>query len=162
MILSLLLKKALPFTLTFVVGTMLGGLSWLFGGPEPKAEATLVTSTYEFKGRCGSMRRRRLVAETKPLVILFKPDAWLPRGSEQAGGGEREASVRVTFGADGRVQDVRPLVSTPDARGESLVEVKEGWEAAERAARSIRFTPELVDSVPVTVTKDVEIRLRTY
>ena len=74
MIVSLLLKKALPFALTFVVGTALGGLSWLFGGSEKKPETTLVTRTYDYGSRC-RMRSHQLVAESKPLVILFKPAA---------------------------------------------------------------------------------------
>lgn len=151
MMLSLLLKKALPFTLTFVVGTALGSLSWLFGGSEKKGEGTLVTRVYDFKGGCGSRHRRRLVAESKPLVILFKPDARFPPTDA-----EPSAWVRVTFGAGGKVLDVEP---TEKARpGER--QVKSGpsrWEAIERAARGIQFTPETVNSVPTTVTKDVEI-----
>lgn len=154
---SLLLKKALPFTLTFVVGTALGGVSWLFGGSEKKAETALVTRTYDFQKRCGSRRRhRRLVAETRQLVINFKPDARRPLGVRDEGG--RSATVRVTFGADGRVQDVRPLVSWFHGRDDSLVESKARWEAVERAARQIEFTPETVDGFPVTVDRDVEIR----
>lgn len=156
---SLLLKKALPFTLTFVVGTALGGVTWLFGGSAKKAEtAPLVTTTYEFKSRCGSRVRRRhhLVAETRQLVINFKPDARRPLGVRNEGG--RSATVRVTFGADGRVQDVRPLVSRFHGRDDALVESKARWEAVERAARQIEFTPETVDGVPVSVTRDVEIR----
>jgi hypothetical protein len=65
--------------------------------------------------------------------------------------------VRVTFGADGKVQDVRPLASWFHGREDALVEVKARWEAVERAARQIEFTPETVDGVPVTVTRDVEI-----
>ena len=157
MMFSLLLKKALPFTLTFVVGTALGGLSWLFGGSEERSETRLVTSVYNFKSGCGSRHRRRLVAESKPLVILFKPDARLPLGAEPEEGA-RPAVVRVTFGADGKIQDARPMSFRFHGRDESLVEVKALWESVERAARQIRFTPETVNSVPVTVTRDVEIR----
>src|SRR5687768_9590798 len=163
MMFSLLLKKALPFTLTFVVGTALGGLTWLFGGSEKKAEATQVTSVYDFKRGCGSRQQRRrhhLVAESKPLVVLFKPDARLPLGA----GPEHAASpavVRVTFGADGKIQDARPVGLSFRGGDASLVEVKALWESVERAARQIRFTPEAVDGAPVTVTRDVEIRFLT-
>lgn len=157
MMFSLLLKKALPFTLTFVVGTALGGLTWLFGGSEKRAEATQVTSVYDFKRGCGARHRRRLVAESKPLVVLFKPDARLPLGAEPREGA-LPAVVRVTFGADGKIQDARPVGMSFHGGDASLVEVKALWESAERAARQIRFTPEAVDGVPVTVTRDVEIR----
>ena len=73
---SHLLKKVLPFTLTLVVGAALGGLfqsrraqtpswaSWHDGRRE-----------FGFGERRGHdhcrMRRRYLVAESKPLVFLF-------------------------------------------------------------------------------------------
>src|SRR5215216_4249404 len=97
--LSLLLKKALPFTLTFIFGAMLSGLVGLFGASEKKAESVLVTRTYDFRARCGNARPQHLVAESKPLVILFKPDARLPPGVEAGVEGPRRAVVRVTFGA---------------------------------------------------------------
>ena len=161
MFISLLLKKALPFALTFVVGTALGGLTWLFGGSEKKTEKVVVTRTYDFKRGCDSrMRRHTLVAETKPLVINYIPDARLPLGARR--GGERFATALVTFGADGRVQDVLPVAGWfgEGPEGESLSEVKVGWEAVERAARRIDFTPETRDGVPVTVTREVEIRCK--
>lgn len=141
-----LLKKALPFTLTFVVGTALGGLTWLFGGSEKKAHgAARVTRTYDLPGRCGNARRYKLVAESKPLVILFKPAARYPSAA-----GTKSVRVRVTFGADGkvgRVEHLQPLL--PAAM----------LEAAGRAARGIEFTPQTVNSVAVSVEKEVEIYL---
>ncbi|HEY0172146.1 MAG TPA: hypothetical protein VGB98_14070 [Pyrinomonadaceae bacterium] len=146
-----LLKKALPFTLTFAVGTALGGLTWLFGGSGKKAETVVVTRTYEFGSRC-RVRRHKLVAESKPLLILFKPDARYPLAPEG------RVRVNVTFGADGEVKAVKPLASRLRGRDEDLVRVKAMWDAVEGAARQIRFTPETVDGVPVSVERDVEIR----
>ncbi len=141
-----LLKKALPFTLTFVVGSALGGLTWLFGGSEKKTEAAaVVTRTHDFPGRCGNARRYKLVAESKPLVILSKPDA-----PGYLGTGMKSVWVTVTFGADGEVREVRHL--QPLLPGVTL-------EKVERAARRIVFTPETVDGVPVTVEKNVEMHL---
>lgn len=147
---SLLLKKALPFALTFVAGAALTGLAGLVGltGGGKKSERALVTRTYDLGGRCRT-RSRRLVAETKPLTILFKPDARWPR----VYGGENSARVQVTFGADGRVQNVEPSAGRGACRGT----VPQKWEAVERAARGIQFAPEVVNSVPVSVTKEVEI-----
>ncbi len=142
---SLLLKKALPFTLTFVIGAALSGLAGLLGlvGSQKKAERARVTRTYELGGRC-RMRSRHLVAETKPLDIHYTPDARLPRTS----GLQNSAWVQVTFGADGKVQNVEHLQPL-------LPESK--LEAVERAARQIEFTPEMINSVPVSVTREVEI-----
>ena len=70
-----LLKKALPFTLTFIVGAALSAVTGLFGSSEQKVEyVRFTTSNYEFGRRC-RMRRQRLVAESKPLTILDVPDA---------------------------------------------------------------------------------------
>ena len=159
MIVSLLLKKALPFALTFVVGTALGGLTWLFGGSEKKAEtAPLVTRTYDFKRGCGSRsRRHRLVAETKPLFIHYTPLVSYPAARGFEAKGARSARVEVTFGAEGRVTQVTPLSLSFEGRGESLVRVKAMWEAVAEAARRIEFTPETVEGSPVTVTRVVEM-----
>ena len=152
---SLLLKKALPFALTFVVGTALGGLAGLSGGSGRGGYWTaFAPHAHDSRRGCGS-RRHYLVAESKPLVILFKPDA------RRAGvGTDAVDSVRVnvTFGADGEVKEVRPPARPSYARGESLAGADVMWESVERAARAIRFTPETIDGVPVTVEREVKIR----
>jgi hypothetical protein len=148
-----LLKKALPFALTFVFGAALSGLVGLFGGSEQKKfEWTSSTSTYDFGSRC-RMRRHNLVAVSKPLVINFIPRVsskdWLaPEG---------RVRVSVTFGADGKVQEVKPLASWVQEEKQSLVRVKAMWDAVDEAARGIDFSPETVDGVPVTVTREVEL-----
>src|SRR5438270_5659182 len=104
---SCLLKKLLPFALTFIVGATIGGLF--------KSRVTTRTLTerntlmldhggYGYGHSC-RMYRRDLVAETKPLVILFKPDAHWPRGVDYL----EAVCALVTFGADGKVQQVEPV-----------------------------------------------------
>ena len=154
-----LLKKALPFTLTFVVGTALGGLTWLFGGSEKKAGTVVVTRTYDYGSRC--RMRYKLVAESKPLVILFKPDARWPYSRDgkldsRSAGMVSPVQVSVTFGADGKVSKVEPVGGW--VRGECRGTMPGIWDAIEKTARQIQFEPETVNSVPVTVTRDVEIR----
>ena len=153
-----LLRKGLPFTLTFVVGTALGGLSWLFGGAGKKAGTVVVTRTYDFKRGCDSSRRRhKLVAETKPLVILDVPAARWPRGVMMPGVKSSSVRVNVTFGADGKVAEVVPVEGwLQNARVQTGVATPV-WYAVESAARQIRFTPEMFNSVPVSVTDTVDI-----
>jgi hypothetical protein len=144
------LKRALPFTLSFIFGAALSALVGLFVASEKKLDAPLITRSYEFGGHC-RMRRHNLVAESKPLAILYKPSVAYPLHSAGS------VRVNVTFGADGIVKDVSPLTSSLSERDQSWVRMKTLWEAAESAAREIRFTPEKVDGVPVTVTREVEM-----
>ena len=79
------------------------------------------------------------------LFRSFKPDANYPRAWE---GYRNSVWVRVTFGSDGKVQGVEQLQPLlPDVM----------LKAVDRAARQIQFTPEIVNGVPITVTKDLEI-----
>lgn len=149
---SLLLRKALPFALTFVIGSLVGGLFKAagFGGrsyDHPRA------FYYDYgEGHSCRMRyqRRYLVAKSKPLQITFKPDAVF-KGVK---GGT--VPVSVTFGADGTVRMVglSTFYSDHDARPPE----RAMRDAAVNAAWQIQFQPETVDGVPVTVTRDVEIR----
>lgn len=166
---SLLLKKGLPFALTFVVGSLVGGLFHSFGvgGRETVPARSYFYGYGEGHGHSCRLRARRryLVAESKPLLITFKPDASLPDdfrpdasrpGEYEAGYKFPGAWVRVTFGSDGKVQQVEPNdIHYPSlgTKGDKVV-----WERTERAARQIQFEPETVDGVPITVTKDVEIK----
>ena len=156
MIISLLLKKALPFTLTLVVGTALGGLTWLFGGSEKRSETRLVTRTYDYGSRC-RMRSHKLVAESKPLFIHYKPVVSYPAARGFEAKDDASARVEVTFGAEGRVTQVKPLSLSFEGRDESLVRVKAMWESVAEAAQRIEFTPETVEGAPVTVTRVVEM-----
>ncbi|HJQ34276.1 MAG TPA: hypothetical protein VJ866_19005 [Pyrinomonadaceae bacterium] len=165
---SHLLKKALPFTLTLVVGAALGGLFNPRGERSP-SWASWHCGRYEFGSgeRRGHdhcrMRRRYLVAESKPLTVLSTPDAVLTHTTTGALF-MPPAHVLVTFGSDGNVQAVEPLddyavkakLYWPTAAADPLA--ADAWQAVERAARQIRFEPETINGMPVSVTKEVEIR----
>ncbi|HEX8117574.1 MAG TPA: hypothetical protein VF521_09895 [Pyrinomonadaceae bacterium] len=150
-----LLKRALPFALTFVFGAAVAGLIGLFGHTEKKFDSVSYTRTYDFGGGCGN-RRHNLVAESRPLEILYKPTVKYPLDSAGS------VRVNVTFGADGTVKEVSPLTSSLGERDRSLVRMKALWEAVESAAREMRFTPERVDGVPVTVTREVEMKVGCF
>lgn len=150
---SLLLRKALPFALTFILGSLVGGLfkSVGFGG---LSAGNARAFRYSYGGRHSCRMRfqpRNLVAETKPLAINSKPDAHLPGVFGELW------RVHVTFGADGKVQAVEPFAGWE--HDTYTATVPEKWEAVQSAARQIQFTPETVDGIPVTVTREVEIRL---
>ena len=162
---SHLLKRALPFMLTLTVGVAAGGLFQTRRADSPGRGSWHGSRRESARGeRHGRkhcrMRRHRLVAETKPLVILFKPDAVLPHGWAPSNFGP--ASVLVTFGSDGKIHAAEPLDDSVNAwrrlpaAGADPAEVAQ--EAVERAAQNIQFVPETVDGMPVTVTREVEIR----
>lgn len=162
---SLLLRKALPFALTFILGSLVGGLFKAVGvGDGGASNARSYFYGYDDgHGHSCRMRARRryLVAESKPLNILYTPDAtWsVPRDSLRRGTDVHVMAV-VIFGADGKVQGVESanLISAcgkykgDEVDGESL-------EAVKRAAAQIRFEPETVDGVPVTVVRETNIRV---
>jgi ribosomal protein L35 len=170
---SCLLKRVLPFTLTFMLGAFVGGLFKAHrAGPAAwtwERVAPLLGHEGPFGygyGHSCRMRSRYLVAETRPLVILFKPDAILPPELDSEQWSVGIMSVRVTFGADGKVQRVES-VESHRFRGNAKEEKRDKreaaiWDAVERAARGIQFKPEMINSVPVTITKEVEIYVRTY
>ena len=156
---SLLLKKAIPFALTFVIGSFVGGLFKFF---VPGGQTTVRGRTYQYsygesRSGCKHSRGRYLVAESKPLTILFKPDARLPQGIKKDG--LESQLVHVTFGANGKVQNVEPASPEPGSCQMKWMEsVTHKWEAVQTAARQIQFEPEMINGLPVTVTREVEIR----
>ena len=156
---SFLLKKALPFALTFVLGAALSALLGLFVGGKTGHDVLHVQRHVGEHGRgrrACRMRGRNLVAETKPLNILNVPDAVWPRGLEAEKKDLKPVSVSVIFGADGKVKTVTPFHHfSPYEAADRLPSVRD---AVERAALMIRFEPETVNGMPVTVTRDVEIR----
>jgi hypothetical protein len=151
---SLLLRKALPFALTFILGSLVGGLFKAVGVGGPSAGHPRAFYYGYGEGHSCRMRARQryLVAESKPLLITFKPDARYARNIDPV-------RVRVTFGADGKVQNVEPVSPEPGTcQMKWMDSVTHKWKAVETAARQIEFEPETVDDVPVTVTRDIEIR----
>ena len=155
-----LLKRVLPFTLTFIIGAAIGGFYNPFGAWRASRRVVLRTELmrdYDFgEGhRCkyGRFKRRDLAAESNSLVILFKPDARLPHGLKAEGS---SVLANVTFGADGKVGEVSQVGAWygPPGRFSRLPPV---WAAVERAAQQIQFEPEIINGLPVSVTKDVEI-----
>ena len=148
-----LLKRALPFTLTFALGAAAGGFFQFLRAPGVGGwlGAQRIYG-HERRGGCGKKFRRAYApaAELRPVTILFKPDAYVPpklaaRASEL---GLNPARVHVGFGHDGKVLEVEYPETWP----------REVGEAVERAARQIRFLPASVNGDPLAVTESVEIR----
>jgi hypothetical protein len=116
------LKRALPFSLTLLVGSGLGSL--LGGTPRMDGPARL-TSMTTLSGRhsCG-MRNRAAVAESTPLIVTFEPEATvvdrittLPDGLTEEAERAAERTVFRPATINGRpytVTEVRQFSFSPD------------------------------------------------
>jgi hypothetical protein len=136
-----LLKRALPFTLTLLVGS---GLGSILSGTSPRDSSASLVPTTTTKTRtysCG-MRERAVVAESTPLVVTFEPNTRLTEAARHnKTTGVVELLVR--FGADGKATVVDHLTTLPDGLTEE----------AESAAERTVFRPATINGRPYTVTE---------
>jgi hypothetical protein len=137
-----LLKRALPFTLTLLVGS---GLGSIFSGASTRTQSSNVTTTTMLTSRtysCGAHRRNSVAAESTPLIVTFEPNTRLTEAARQnKTTGVVELLVR--FGADGKATVVDHLTTLPDGLTEE----------AERAAERTAFRPATINGKPYTVTE---------
>jgi len=144
-----LLKRALPFTLTFIIGAAVGGFFHLFAARDTARRAARYTYTYEGGRGCANRFRRHAAPDSRPPVILSKLEARFPQGLDWEWGrsGVWPWRVRVTLGEDGKVREV----SSVDRWS------REVSAEAERVARQIQFIPATRGGAPTTVTEEVSI-----
>jgi TonB family protein len=147
------LKRVVPFTLTLVVGTGLGGFFNLFSSsPQTSADtnAYKLESVYERRSGCRS-RRRSFTASVRAAEIIYRPEPYytdIARRNQTQG----DVTLRVTLGADGTVKDVETITGLPDGLTEQ----------ARRAARQIRFNPATRDGSPVDEVKTITYSFNLY
>lgn len=144
------LKRILPFTLTLLAGVALGGFFNLFGSRAVEknkfATSDAMFVRVERDGRsCSKDRSMRLREKSSPLSITYEPNT---RYTKEAWAKKTTGVVRlrVTLGADGEVKEVEPLARLPHGLTEE----------AEKVAWRIKFNPETVGGVPVTVQRDFD------
>jgi TonB family protein len=138
------LKRALPFVMTLIVGMMLGSI---FGWNRPAAksvrEERFVTVT-ERRSSCRASRGRRAFSESTPLNITYEPNtAYTPEALKNKTTGV--VQLRVRFNADGTTTVVEHLSTLPDGLTEDAL----------RVSAQTRFEPETYNGQPVSVTKDM-------
>ncbi len=152
-----LLKKVLPFTLTFLVGALVGGMTGFRGarGVEKLRAAGGDVFVHRGRGpkRGEGCRNRRLALEpasapdSKPLNVISKPRPDYPlKGLDY--GVQGSVILDVTFGADGRIHNVTTIDGLPEIFGFN--------DAAESAARQMKFEPATRGGIPISVTRKVE------
>jgi Gram-negative bacterial TonB protein C-terminal len=135
-----ILKRALPFIVTLLVGT---GLGSIFSGASPHNNPSpgTVTSQTTRRHSCG-MRKRAAVAESTPLIVTFEPNTRLTEAARRnKTTGVVELLVR--FDAEGKATVVDRLTTLPDGLTEE----------AERAAERTIFKPATINGKPYSVTE---------
>ncbi|HYE15422.1 MAG TPA: TonB family protein [Pyrinomonadaceae bacterium] len=149
MLTTFVLTRALPFALTFLIGSAVAGFLKLFdwrSASHTSGSAAVFTARGDGSG-CDYRRKRRLTlaGESKPLVITHKPSAVYTREARRAG---HSGTVRlnVKFGPDGKVMTVEPLREQPYGLTISAV----------KAAFDIEFTPAVEGGKPVPATRVIE------
>ena len=135
-----LLKRALPFMLTLLVGSGLGSIFSHTSAPR-QSSSTVATTITTSRHSCG-MRTRAVVAESTPLIVNFEPSTRL---TEAARRNKTTGTVEllVRFGADGKATVVDQMTTLPDGLTEE----------AERAAERTLFTPATINGTPYSVTE---------
>lgn len=134
------LKRALPFSLTLLIGSGLGSILSSTPRSDSVRRFAAVTTTTS-RHSCG-MRNRAAVAESTPLIVTFEP---VTRLTEAARRNKTTGTVDllVRFGADGQATVVDRITTLPDGLTEE----------AERAAERTVFKPATINGRPYTVTE---------
>ena len=157
-----MLKRILPFLLTLIIGTALVSLMNLFKPRLNSVKPVLTGQSNQRKG-CSAFSRRyldewpdkteqakagdpkRSFYDEARVVILSKPE---PRYTNAArkNGVTGVVRLRATFGADGKVTNIRPITTLPDGlTGEAI-----------KAAERIQFSPAKTGGEPISVERLIE------
>jgi TonB family protein len=146
-------KRALPFLITLIIGVFLGSL---FKSAVTRYE--LKAGGYSYSngsgyrgGRCPQhkysrdyLREERTSEATSPM-ILFKPAPTYTDAARQ-NGFEGTVKLLVEYRANGKVGEIKVLEEQPYGLTEEAIE----------AASGIIFNPAMKDGETVTVTKEEE------
>ncbi|MBC7911968.1 MAG: energy transducer TonB [Pyrinomonadaceae bacterium] len=142
-----LLKRALPFALTLIVGTGLGSIFGFNSAPKPKktpCNAASLRSVYRSGTGGGEYRHRRSFDNSTPLDIHPAPQAlYTPEALRNKTIGV--VTLLVRFNADGTTTVLKRLSTLPDGLTEEAV----------RVAERTRFTPATANGEPVSVTREM-------
>lgn len=142
-----LLKRALPFTLTLLVGS---GLGSIFSSTNTRDNGSFRFSTTTIRSRhsCGMRNRAAAAATSTPVVVTFEPIA-RPTEAAQRNRTRGTVELLVQFGADGKAKVFDHITTLPDGLTEE----------AERVVEGTVFKPATINGKPYTVT---EVRKYTF
>ncbi len=140
-----LVKRALPFAMTLIVGTGLGSIFGFGSKPEQTRKSwTNADIIVERRSSCRSSERRRHFRDSTPLNIRFQPNtSYTPEALKNKTTGVVKLLVR--FNEDRTATVVEQLSTLPDGLTQEAV----------RVAERTQFDPETVNGQPVAVTKEM-------
>ena len=138
---SYVLKKILPFTLTLIIGVLLGSAFGVFTSRTTHRARHFRGHGFAFEHghRHGGCRKSSPVVYTYEPNTRYTKEAW----EKKVTGTVR---LRVTFGADGEIKGVVPVLGLPHGLTEE----------AEKVAWRAKFIPATENGEPVTVTKEMD------
>ena len=148
-----LVKRVLPFMLTFAVGIAVAGL-FSFSTSEVQVVEVPTFGSASSKTSCFQKERAVARARTTDLTklrILSKPrPGYTDLARERNTQGE--VILRVTFLASGEIGSIEPVKTLPNGLTEKAI----------AAARQIEFEPPVVDGRAVSITKQIEYTFAIY
>jgi TonB family protein len=146
-----LVKRIVPFLVTFSIGVFTAGL---FVVPMLKPPCNGLGSGSGSGGGIGSESSTStcsLPATNGPVCIISKPRAAYTDGA-RTNNIEGHVTLRVTFLADGTVGTVQVTDSLPYGLTENAIQ----------AAKSIKFRPKMVDGQPVNTAMTFQYGFNIY
>ena len=138
---SYVLKKILPFSLTLIIGVLLGSAFGVFNSRATHRARHFRSHGYAFEHGRGYGGCKK----SSPVVYTYEPNTRYTKEAWEKGV-TGTVRLRVTFGADGEIKDVVPVLRLPHGLTEE----------AEKVARRAKFIPARENGTPVTVTKEVD------
>jgi TonB family protein len=146
-----LVKRIVPFVVTFAIGVFVAGL---FVGPLLNSPLNGFASGWGRGGGIGSGSSTSpcsLPATNRPVCIISKPRAAYTDGA-RTNNIEGHVTLRVTFLANGTVGTVQVMDSLPYGLTENAIQ----------AAKSIQFRPKMVDGQPVNTVMTFQYGFNIY
>ena len=143
------LKRVLPFTLTLILGTALGGFFNLFSSsPQPKTQTAELRAVGDYgRGGGGCRYRYRSYTESNTSARILSQAQPLYTPLARRNQTEGDVILRVTLKSDWSIGDVEVIKSLPDGLTEQAI----------KAARMMKFEPATRNGSPID-----EIRTITY
>ena len=142
---SCFLKRALPFTLTLMLGAALGNFFGLINLSGGRAAATRAESRRERAAYGCSYSRHKSYVQSTAVVPVSEPNTKYTREAWERGV-TGVVRLRVTFHADGYISNVETVEGLPYGLTEEAVKV--AWQK--------KFIPATENGKPVSVTQEVD------